>query len=139
MTVAAGTVTCELAVEADDRPFPGDIGWHPWFRKPVALEFDPVAMYRRDAIGMTTGELVVPSSGPWDDCFVARGPVRLRYERSSAPVVTVDSDCDHWVVYDEPPHATCVEPQSGPPDSVTIRPRVILPGHPLRRWMTISW
>ena len=26
------------------------------------------------------------------------------------------STCDHWVVYTEPEHAICVEPQSGPPE-----------------------
>lgn len=139
LALTADALSCELSIETDDRPFPGDVGWHPWFRKPAALDFTPAAMYRRDTIGLTTGELVPPTDGPWDDCFVAAGPVRLRYDRPAASVVTVDSDCDHWVVYDEPPHATCVEPQSGPPDSVTIRPRVVVPGVPLHRWMTISW
>ena len=42
--------------------------------------------------------------------------------------VTISSACDHWVVYDEPPHATCVEPQTGPPDAFNIRPEVVEPG-----------
>jgi aldose 1-epimerase len=28
------------------------------------------------------------------------------------------STCDHVVLYDEPRHAICVEPQTGPPDAL---------------------
>ena len=72
--------------------------------------------------------------GPWDDCFVNTEPVELRY---AALTVTVTSDCDHWVVYDEPADATCVEPQSGPPDAFNLRQRVLEPGEQLVRTMTI--
>jgi aldose 1-epimerase len=132
-------VECRLTITADETVFPGDIGWHPWFAKPDRLDFHPLAMYRRDPIGLPTGELVVPTPPPWDDCFVNTAPVVLGYQRESVPQVTITSDCDHYVVYDEPAYATCVEPQSGPPDSPTIRPRLIAPGHPLERSMTIAW
>ncbi len=68
-------------------------------------------MYPRDGEGIATLPCVDPTTGPWDDCFIAdsitliRGGQRLRLR----------SDHDHWVVYDGTPHATCVEPQSGPP------------------------
>jgi len=137
--VGADVVACELAVESGGEPFPAELGWHPWFRKPQRLDFAPLAMYRLDGIGLPTGELVVPSVGPWDDCFVNVDPVTLRYDRTVAPAVTLTSDCDHWVIYDQPAHATCVEPQSGPPDAVTIRPRLTGPSAPLRRTLTISW
>ncbi len=96
-------------------------------------------MYVRDAIGLPTGELINPPPGPWDDCFLNRDPVRLVYGRSLAAVVTVSSDCDHLVLYDQPEHATCVEPQSGPPDAFNLQPEVVSPGSPLRRTMTWSW
>ena len=51
----------------------------------------------------------------------------------------VSSSCDHWVVYDQPEHATCVEPQSGPPDGFTLCPEVLAPGETLRHTMTIAW
>lgn len=133
------TVRCELSVHPSAGPMPIEIGWHPWFRKPTHVEFSPEAMYRRDEIGLPTGELVAPSEGPWDDCFVNAEPVRLHYDRAAAPTVTVTSDCDHWVVFDERAHATCVEPQSGPPDAVNLRPRIGDPAHPVRRTMTIGW
>ena len=61
---------CVLGVVAGDRAMPAEIGWHPWFTKPLALSFRPEAMYARDGEGIPTGELVPPPPGPWDDCFV---------------------------------------------------------------------
>lgn len=139
LQLSATELRCELTVEATDAPFPGELGWHPWFRKPARLEFHPLAMYRRAAPGLPTGELVSPGEGPWDDCFVNTAPVVLRYARELVPTITLTSDCDHWVVYDEPSDATCVEPQSGPPDAVHVRPRVVAPGRPLTRTMSIRW
>ena len=130
----------ELVVEAGDgEAFPASIGWHPWFAKPDRLEFDPLARYACDDLGLPTGELVVPDPSPWDDCFVHDGPVRLRYDRPAVPVVTVSASTDHWVVYDGPPDATCVEPQTGPPDAANLRPRLVAPGRPLAISMRIAW
>ena len=66
-------------------------------------------------------------------------PVVLHYDRPTVAVVQVESDCDHWVVYDEPADATCVEPQSGPPDAFNLVHHVVTPATPLRRTMTIAW
>jgi aldose 1-epimerase len=96
-------------------------------------------MYERDEFGIPTGALVEPVEGPWDDCFVNVEPVVLHYDRAVAPSVRVESDCDHWVVYDMPTDATCVEPQSGPPDAFNLHAHVVDPDTPLRRTMTISW
>jgi aldose 1-epimerase len=115
---------------------PAELGWHPWFVKPVVLGFEPATMYRRDGEGIPDGTHVAPGPPPWDDCFVNVDPVVLRYDGLD---LTVTADCDHWVVYTEPLHATCVEPQSGPPDAFTIRPRVLEPGERLTRWMRWTW
>ena len=141
--VTPGSVVCRLGVEADPNgpAFPATIGWHPWFAKPDRLAATPTAMYERDRLGLPTGRLVPPSDGPWDDCFVNGDPVALHYDRAVASAVTITSDCDHLVLFDRPPHATCVEPQSGPPDALG-RPdaaELVAPGHPLVRTMTISW
>jgi galactose mutarotase-like enzyme len=40
-------------------------------------------------------------------------------------------------VYDEPAHALCVEPQSGPPDGFTIEPLVLAAAATMRRTMRI--
>jgi aldose 1-epimerase len=73
-------------------------------------------------------------------------PIELHYaDRNDADVnyadvtLMVSSSCDHWVVYDQPDHATCVEPQSGPPDGFTLCPEVLAPGETLRHTMTIAW
>ncbi|HUS41171.1 MAG TPA: hypothetical protein VMY16_00760 [Ilumatobacteraceae bacterium] len=132
-------VELTLTVETSVGEFPSEVGWHPWFRKPDRLEFSPASMYARDEFGLPTGVLVDPTDGPWDDCFLAGEPVELHYERSIAPVIRIWSDCDHWVVYDEPADATCVEPQSGPPDAFNLEPHVVTPTAPLTRMMTIAW
>ena len=97
-------------------------------------------MYARGGIGLPHATLVPPVAGPWDDCFVNHRPVTLHYAPlRPSPTVTVTSDCDHWVVYDQPAHATCVEPQSGPPDALNVAPVLVTPGQPLARTMTIAW
>jgi aldose 1-epimerase len=95
-------------------------------------------MYLRDDEGIPTGELVAPPPRPWDDCFVR--PLATPELRYPGLTVRVESDCDHWVVYDQPSHATCVEPQSGPPDAVNLGLATVLePGEFLQRSMTVSW
>lgn len=132
------SLTCTIEVHNDLRSMPAMAGWHPWFRRPVALTFAARAMYVRDPEGIPTGVTVPPSSGPWDDCFTDLvAPPKLTWR--VGPSVTLTSSCDHWVVYDEPRHAVCVEPQSGPPDAFNIRPHLVEPGHPLVATMTWSW
>ncbi len=129
-----------MSVESvDDSVFPASIGWHPWFAKPDRLEFEPVAMYEQDRAGLPTGRLIEVPDGPWDDCFVNHQPIRLHYDREVVSTVTVTSPVDHWVVYDQPAHATCIEPQTGPPDAPTVRPKLVAPGYPLRITMHIGW
>jgi aldose 1-epimerase len=136
---AEGAVRLRLELTGD-AAFPAQVGWHPWFADrsgPPRLVFNAAAMYERDAEGIPTGRMVRPGPHPWDDCFVGvvDAPV-LQY--SDGMTLTVWSDCDHWVVY-EPPHAVCVEPQSGPPDGFTLQPHTVRPGVPLSRTMLIAW
>ena len=128
-----------------DEPMPAMLGWHPWFRRsiadgapPAVLAFDAEAMLVRDAEGMPTGERVPPPPGPWDDAFtglrrppVLEWPGELRLELSSS--------CTWWVVYSEPEHAICVEPQSGPPDAANLAPEIVVPGQPLTHVMRWTW
>jgi aldose 1-epimerase len=141
IALSAVRLDLEILVEpVAGTPCPAAVGWHPWFTKPDRLQFDPVAMYAKDEFGLPTGELIPPSAGPWDDCFVNHSPVTLHYARPVASVVRVESaDCDHWVVFDQPEHATCVEPQSGPPDAPALRPEIATATRPLRRTATVSW
>ena len=125
VAVFDGGMTAAMRVTAGDRAFPVSIGWHPWFRKPDRLEFEPEAMFRRDDAHIAVDELVEVPVGPWDDCFVNRSPVGLEI---GAVRLTMTSECIHWVVFDEPSHATCVEPQTGPPDAFNIAVDVVEAG-----------
>jgi aldose 1-epimerase len=133
-----------MTLEADG-PQPVVLGWHPWFRRvladgarPVRLSLDAAAMLLRDDDGIPTGERVAPPPGPWDDVFtglrsdpVLEWPGLLRLEMSSS--------CPWWVVYTMPEHAVCVEPQSGPPDAVSLAPEVVAPGAPMTQVMRWRW
>lgn len=130
------SVTCTLTVATTSESMPAQVGWHPWFVRPARLEVDFAEMYVRDDAYIATNRRVAPPPGPWDDCFV--GPRRTPTVVFDDGVrLAIESDCDHWVVYDMPKHALCVEPQSGPPDGFTLAPHVITPSEPLRRTMKL--
>ncbi len=134
-------LTCHLEVHAGRHAMPAMAGWHPWFRRPVVLSFAAEQMYRRDDEGIPDGTLVRVPAGPWDDCFTGvTSPPQLQWP--TGPIVTITSSCDHWVVYDKPAHAVCVEPQTGPPDEFNLlgaRATAARPGQPLVAWMRLSW
>ena len=140
-----GRLDLTLEVEATADPFPASVGWHPWFRRhldrggPVALQLDAGAMWARDAEGIPSGHLLrPPPPPPWDDCFTELAqPPTLRWP--GALTLTVRSPCPDVVVYDEPAHALCVEPQTGPPDALNLRPEVVAPGRPLRAGAALTW
>lgn len=133
--VDATGLTTTMSVTADDRAMPVSFGWHPWFRKPSSLDFFPTAMYRRDDEHVAVDDLVAVPDGPWDDCFLNHDPVTLRI---GGQTIRVTSDREHWVVYDERPYATCVEPQTGPPDAFNIAIRRLEPGESLTAWYRIA-
>jgi aldose 1-epimerase len=125
-----------LAVQAGDQPMPSVLGWHPWFRKPDRLLFAPKAMYPRDGEGIATLPCVRPAPGPWDDCFVSPVDVVLV---SAGQRLRMRADTEHWVVYDGAAHATCVEPQTGPPDGFTLAPNHLQPGQRLALTFELTW
>lgn len=134
----------QLEVHSDEEPFPASIGWHPCFVRrlargePLELDFRAGAMYVRDRRGIPTGERVTPPPGPWDDCFTdLRSPPLLRWP--GALSLRMASTADHWVVYDEPADAICVEPQTGPPDALNIAPHIVDPGRPLVLGVRCAW
>jgi aldose 1-epimerase len=131
-------LVCTIEVHNDVRSMPASVGWHPWFRRPVSLSFAAGKMYLRDDDYIPSGELITPPSGPWDDCFTGvLAPPKLMWP--GGPTVTLTSTCDHWVVYDQPSHAVCVEPQTGPPNAFNLWPEIVEPGKPLIASMTYSW
>jgi len=145
-TLADDRLTVEIEVHAADRPMPAMAGWHPWFARDLGvggpaelvLALDGASIHEVDAEAIPTGRLVPVPDGPWDACFVGLGadPV-IRWP--GALELTLSSTFDHWVVFTEPEHALCVEPESGAPNEPNRSPRVVLPGQPLAGSMTLSW
>jgi len=126
-----------LSASADEQAMPVTLGWHPWFVKPDRLDFHPSRYYPRDAEGMAHLPLAAPPPGPWDDCFVNDRPVVLT---RGSQRLRLTSNCDHWVVYDQPAHATCAEPQSGPPDAFNLGlAQVLEPGATASAWYRLEW
>jgi aldose 1-epimerase len=140
----ADALTVTLEVHAERVPMPAMAGWHPWFRRrlargqPAHLSFEAAAAYVLDDTMIPTGELLPPPAPPWDRCFrdVVKGP---RIDWPGALSLALSSTFDHWVVFTEPEHALCVEPQSGPPNEPNMSPRMVHPGAPLVGSMTLRW
>ena len=134
--VAKNRLRMDLSVKAGALAMPAAIGWHPWFRKPDSIDFNPEKVYSRDAEGIVVHPLLAPPLGPWDDCFVNYQPVLIHRGQQT---LRLTSDCRKWVVYDEPAHATCIEPQTGPPDSFNLEPMRLAPGASLAAWFMLEW
>jgi aldose 1-epimerase len=136
-----------LEVHTSGATFPATLGWHPWFRRRIevggSLEVDLAAKrwYPRGIDGLPLGFVEPPPSrGPWDDCFTAiTWPARLTWP--GALQVTMTSTCDHVVLYDEPRHAICIEPQTGPPDALNRLEwaSLVRRGRPLVAEMSLTW
>jgi aldose 1-epimerase len=136
--LADDSLTCTLVVRAGERAMPATLGWHPWFVKPDQVDLQFERMYLRDDDYITDGRTVAPPPPPWDDCF--SGLLTTPRLWIGGVEVSITSDCDFWVVYDMPPYATCVEPQSALPDAFNLGGATSLePGQELRRTMTIRW
>jgi aldose 1-epimerase len=144
ITLRESGLDLRLEVHATDEAMPASAGWHPWWRRrldrgdQVQVELAARWMYVRDADGIPTGELALPAPPPWDDCFTGlSAPPRLRWPGVLA--LTIESSCEHVVVFDEPEHAVCVEPQTGPPDALNLGPAIVVPGQPLVATATLAW
>jgi aldose 1-epimerase len=134
IAVAGDQLELKLTVCAGAQAMPCVIGWHPWLRKPAQLQVELGPHYPRDAQGIATLPLQIAPAGPWDDCFLSRGPAQIE---AAGQRLTISSDCSHWVVFDQLASALCVEPQSGPPDAFNLEPgaHVLAAGESRSAWM----
>jgi aldose 1-epimerase len=136
-----------MEVHARERSMPVTCGWHPWWYRtppgaahPLEVELHADAMYRRDDEDIPTGELGAVTPPPWDDCFTELGAPAAVLRWPDAATVTVETDCSCAVVFTEPEHAICVEPQSGPPDAVNLgRAAIVTPDAPLVVHAAFRW
>ena len=150
ISVDSASVNLQLTVHALDHnhdhndeeiSMPAQVGWHPWFVRPVQLEAEFKTMYVRDSDGIADTKSVHQQHDlmqkQLDDCFTdaVSAPV-LIFENGLT--VHLESDCSHWVVYNEPSHAICVEPQSGPPNGLNSEPLVVSPSQPLTRFFRLT-
>jgi aldose 1-epimerase len=135
-----------LEVHTADAPFPATCGWHPWFvrdlgvGRPLEVDLRAARFYPRGSDGLPLGPIETPPpDGPWDDCFTAvTWPVRLSWP--GALELSMTSTCSHVVLYDQQPHAICVEPQSGPPDAANLgRSHTVRTFAPLVVETQITW
>jgi aldose 1-epimerase len=134
-----------LEVHARRDRMPASCGWHPWWSRelprgePLEIELHAAAIYKKDDEGIPTGELVPITPPPWDDCFTDLGEPAAVLHWPGAATVTIETDCPCVVVFTEPEHAECVEPQSGSPDSLNLEPRVVQADDPLIVRTTWHW
>ena len=146
ISVDSTSVNLQLTVHATEHndeitSMPAQVGWHPWFVRPVQLEAEFKTMYVRDNDGISGAQSALQEfdlmKSPLDDCFsdAVTAPL-LNFE--NGPTVRLESDCSHWVVYNEPSHAICVEPQSGPPNGLNSEPLAVSPDHPLTRYFRLT-
>jgi aldose 1-epimerase len=134
----------QLEVEAVNESFPACIGWHPWFQRRLSrgytaeIDFKPTLMYARDSEGIPDGNQVMPIESPWDDCFTGlKSPPIITWP--DALQLEFESTASHWVVYDEPEHALCIEPQTGPPNAFNLIPEIVTPGRSLILDARLCW
>ncbi len=145
--LTADALALTMEVNARERPMPATCGWHPWWYRtppgagqPLEVELHADAMYRRDDEDIPTGELVGVTPPPWDDCFTQLGEPAAVLRWPDTATLTIDTDCSCVVVFTEPEHAICVEPQSGPPNAVNLGGAAIVePDAPLVVHATFRW
>jgi aldose 1-epimerase len=144
-TLAPEQLSLTMEVHATERAMPVSCGWHPWWSRyldrgePLEVELHADRMYRVDGEGIPSGEVVPVVPPPWDDCFTDLGEPAAILRWPGAATLTITTDCPCLVVYTDPEHAVCVEPQSGPPDEFNLAPRIVEPGSPLRVEAMLRW
>ncbi|WP_327375458.1 aldose 1-epimerase [Streptomyces sp. NBC_01216] len=139
-------LTLTLGVEAADDSFPAQAGWHPWFRRNLGdggqdlrLDFTADWQEERGTDHLPTGRRIGPTPGPWDDCFGMTGGVDITLTWPERLALRMTSRAEWVVIYDEQAEAVCVEPQSGPPNGLDTRPRLVTPIDPLEITTTWTW
>ncbi len=139
--VTDDAIILTMQIDAVDRQ-PVQMGWHPWFLRDIGnghtaeLDFTPAVMFERDPAGLPSGNQIAPTPGPWDDCFgeLASNPT-LRWGDLT---LELSSTAAEWTVYDEPAHAICVEPQTGPPNQINDDPQILEPGESTIETFTLT-
>jgi aldose 1-epimerase len=132
-----------IADENESRPFPGSVGWHPWFNitlgsDPVIATADVSAQWELRDMGTASGKLEVTGiterlqKGTQfrvrevDGCFLMNkgGGAVLKWPELTMKM-TGSETITHFMFF-SPEHALCVEPQTCTVDAAQLADR----GHP---------
>lgn len=138
------SLTVRIEVHAGQELMPAMAGWHPWFRRqldrgePAELAFRADTSYEVDDDLLPTGEFAPLPDPPWNMTVtgMANWPT---ITWPGALELQIESNFDHWVIFTEPDHAICVEPQSGAPNELNTDPVMVAPGGALSGQMTLRW
>jgi aldose 1-epimerase len=114
-----------LEYDPGDCDLPAWMGFHPWFVRDLdrggsaEIEFSAAKMLQRDSDGLPDGQIVSPTTQPWDDAFTeVRGTPSVVWEDVAR--ISIESDAPWWVVYTEDSDGVCIEPQTAPPDAQNL-------------------
>jgi aldose 1-epimerase len=144
--LAEDSLTLTMAVETIGDSFPAQAGWHPWFLRnlgaggaDVTIDFAAAWQEERGEDDLPPGRRIAPGPGPWDDCFGMPDGVEVTLTWPGRLELKITSRAEWVVVHDEGAEAVCVGPQSGPPNGLNTRPRLVTPVDPLEVSTTWSW
>ncbi len=153
-----------ISDDSELRPFPGSVGWHPWFNTtlgsdPVTATADVSGQWELDETVTATGNLSVTEiterlqsgtqfkTGDVDGCFLRNpgGSAVLNWPELTL-TMSGSETITHYMFY-SPEHALCVEPQTCTVDAAQLADRGIADtGHvlvdranPLIATTTWSW
>ncbi len=137
-------VETRASVSTTEGSFPAAVGWHPWFRRNLALGDTPVgrsAVYGFDASAqfvtdekfIVTGETVDVGVSPFDDSFVVPdGKAHITWPGFRRIDIAADVKFMHLYEANE---FVCIEPETAPPNGVNLLGsgygHIVSPGKPL--------
>ncbi|RPA10312.1 aldose 1-epimerase [Gordonia sp. OPL2] len=147
LAITPGELVMSLRVSSDTETFPAQAGWHPWFRRRLTttpesalrVDFRPRWQEERGVDYLPTGRRITPQESPLDDCFGMPHGVDVALEWPDLLHLRIRSDARWVVVFDHRPFATCVEPQTGPPNGINTAPDLVGPGEDLLVTTTWTW
>ena len=145
-----------LELHAEREPFPGIVGWHPWFHRrasrvmapseqtgEVSITVHPAHALELDAHGLPSGAVTAPPPSPADAVLLnLLAPPAVRWP--GGPSLSLYApEAQAWVVYTAHPDGVCVEPVTGLPDGLNGGllgdPPVARPGRPMTATFEIAW
>jgi aldose 1-epimerase len=125
VSLTDSVLTWTLTYINGERPMPVWLGFHPWFRRfldrgqEVQINNPAAYMLELDDEDIPTGKFSQNVAPPWNDVFGGmRGNPSLVWP--NALRIDCISDEPWWVIYSQDSEGVCMEPQTSPPDAVSL-------------------